>query len=216
MNDCWPATSWAIVDYYLRRKPGFYTIKRALLPTVVGVQRDHHDWSVCHARPAKTSAYRVWVANKLTSETTVDVELRFVSIETGKDLRPAVVKKDVAVAANGTTAVLTGEIDNVADEPHVLAVRMVRGGVCVSRDVDWPQPFKYLSFAGRGVKVESRPGQYVVSAERPTKGLVFDEADGRVLSDNCLDVIPGDDQVVGFSGGGPESPKYRYLGPNEA
>lgn len=146
----------------------------------------------------------------------VDVELRFVSIETGKDLRPALSKKDVTIIANGTTVVISGEIDNTRDEPHVLAARIMQGGVCISRDADWPQPFKYLSFTGRGVKVEASSGKYVVSAERPTKGLVFEEVDGRVLGDNCLDVIPGDDQVVEFSGGDAGSPKYRYLGSDEA
>lgn len=183
---------------------------------MIGVQRDHHDWSVCHARPAKTSAYRVWVASNLTSEVKVDVELRFVSIETGRDLRPAVTKTGITVAANGTTAVVSGEINNVTDEPHVLAARLLRDGVCISRDVDWPQPFKYLSFANRGVKVKSHQEQYLVSAERPTKGLVFEEVDGRVLGDNCLDLIPGDDQVVNFTGGDAGTPKYTYLGSNEA
>ncbi|MFC4777048.1 glycoside hydrolase family 2 protein [Paenibacillus sp. GCM10023252] len=32
-NDCWPATrSWTVVDYYLRRTPSFYPVKRAFAP----------------------------------------------------------------------------------------------------------------------------------------------------------------------------------------
>lgn len=145
----------------------------------------------------------------------MNVELRFVSIESGKDIRPAIIHADVTVTANGTTSVMSGEINNLADEPHVLAARILDSGVTISRDVDWPQPFKYLSFAGRGVKVEAQDEHYVVSVERPTKGIVFEEGDETVLSDNCLDVVPGDPQKVNFRGK-KSKPRYRYLGMEES
>ncbi len=39
LNDCWPTTSWAICDYYLRKKPSYYALARVLAPLAVGVQR---------------------------------------------------------------------------------------------------------------------------------------------------------------------------------
>jgi beta-mannosidase len=39
MNDCWPTTSWAIVDYFLRPKPAFYSIARELRKYTVGMTR---------------------------------------------------------------------------------------------------------------------------------------------------------------------------------
>ena len=39
LNDCWPATSWAIVDYALRPKPAYYLVRRALAPLAVGLVR---------------------------------------------------------------------------------------------------------------------------------------------------------------------------------
>jgi len=47
------------------------------------------------------------------------VTLRFISIETGRDVRPKI-EKEVQVAANGTTDVLEGTINNAFEEPHVL------------------------------------------------------------------------------------------------
>ncbi|KAJ4108671.1 hypothetical protein NW768_012148 [Fusarium equiseti] len=159
LNDCWPATSWSIVDHYLRKKPAFYVIKRALCPIAVGVQREHHDWSVCHARPKKSSTYELWISSSLQHETRVDVELRFLSIDTGKEVKPAVKKDNVAITKNGVTNVLSGVINNVTEDVHVLAARVFQFGECISRDVDWPQPFKYLSFENRGVTVEAQPGK---------------------------------------------------------
>ncbi|KAF9888964.1 hypothetical protein FE257_008134 [Aspergillus nanangensis] len=36
LNNCWPTISWAVVDYYLIRKPAFYAISRALRSLDVG------------------------------------------------------------------------------------------------------------------------------------------------------------------------------------
>ncbi|SPJ78226.1 related to beta-mannosidase [Fusarium torulosum] len=218
LNDCWPATSWSIVDYDLRKKPSFYTIKRALLSLAVGVQREHHDWSVCHARPAKTSSYKVWISSSLQDNVSVDLELRFISINTGKEVKPAVTRNDIIVTSNGTTDVLAGEVDNIAEEDHVLAARIFQNSVCVSRDVDWPQPLKYLCFENRRVKVETFSGGISITSERPTKGLVIEESDEYSLSDNCLDIMPGDCQVVNVRMSTPRLPKLgiQYLGMDQA
>jgi beta-mannosidase len=41
LNDCWPTTrGWTIVDYYLRRTPGFWGVKRAMAPVSVVVALD--------------------------------------------------------------------------------------------------------------------------------------------------------------------------------
>jgi hypothetical protein len=39
VNDCWPTTSWAIVDYFMRPKPAFFAIARELRPFTVGMAR---------------------------------------------------------------------------------------------------------------------------------------------------------------------------------
>lgn len=218
INDCWPGTSWAIIDYYLRKKAAYYALSRVLAPIAIGVQREHHDWSVVHARPAKSSKFSCWVVSNQTKPVLATVELRYVSIETGQDVKPAV-KKEVSLTANGTTEILGGVVDNVADEPYVLAARLFVDGNVISRDADWPQPYKYLTFADRGIEIHqpshgADEGTIRVSAKRPTKGLVFEEREGVLLNDSALDIIPGDDQVVKVSGlkAGSSPLGYRFLG----
>ncbi|KAF4334987.1 beta-mannosidase [Fusarium beomiforme] len=213
MNDCWPTISWAIVDYFLNKKPAYYAIRRALKPIAAGVQRQHHDWSVVHARPAKTSSFSAWVTSSEQEAVTVAVEIRFVSIKTGEDIKDKVFK-NVTLVPNGTTNVLEGQLDHTKDEPHVISVRVLKDGVCVSQDVDWPQPLKYLDFHDRGVKVERVPDGYLISVQRPTKGLVFEELADISFEDNCIDLIPGASVTVKTRGDGqlPTVPNYRYLG----
>lgn len=221
INDCWPTISWAIVDYFQRPKPAYYTVKRVMESLAVGVRRENHDWSVVHARPPTKSKYEIWVASSRREGINATVELRFLSVMNGDNLRPPIVY-DVTVTPNGTTDIVSdGVIDHIAQhQPHVLAVRLWVNGRVVSRDADWPQPLKYLDFSDRGlvVKVQNGniPGQQrlAISVLRPVKCLVFEERDNIKLSDSALDIMPGDEQVVTVSGlSGSDLPlKYRFLG----
>ena len=202
LNDCWPVTSWSIVDYFLRKKPAYYTLARVLAPIAVGVQRAHHDWSISHAHPPATSNFESWVvSNKQDPSITATAELRFISIATGLDIAPKL-EQTIRITPNGTTPTFTGVINNTSSEPHVLAVRLLIDGRVIARDIDWPQPFKYLSFEDRGVEVAYSEGCDVirVRVDKPTKGLVFEERDGVVLGDSCVDVVPGDEIEVSVRG----------------
>ncbi|KAH8836247.1 hypothetical protein RJ55_10012 [Drechmeria coniospora] len=217
LNDCWPCSSWAIVDYFLRKKAAYYAVSRQMRPVAVGVQREHHDWTHGHARPAKRLRFDVWVSSSMMRDFQGDVEIRFVSIETGAEIKPAVCKPGVAVSPNGTTVVFSGDIDCEHEEPHVIAVRLCSGGEVISRDMDWPQPFKYLRFPGRGVEIRASADCYTVTADRPTKCLLIEEVDGVRLSDNGIDLVAGDVQVIQVTGmsGAVGTPRYQYLGQDD-
>lgn len=217
LNDCWPVTSWSICDYYLRRKPAYYAMARVLAPVAIGVRREHHDWSVTHAREPKTQYWELWAVSSALKDMIVDIELRFVSVKTGKDIKAKLMRQDIVLNANGTTNILTGYIDNVSEEAHVLAARMWMKGELVARDTDWPQPLKYLHFPERNVRVEVKHDQMYVSVERPVKCLVFEERQGCHLSDSAIDVVPDDDQVITVRGlkPGDEPLDWTYLGAGE-
>jgi beta-mannosidase len=40
----------------------------------------------------------------------------------------------------------------------------------------------------------------VVSAARPTKGLIFEERTGVLITDSAIDVVPGDEQTIKVKG----------------
>ncbi|THY43434.1 putative beta-mannosidase [Aureobasidium pullulans] len=217
LNDCWPVTSWAIIDYFQRKKPAYYAMRRVLAPIAVAVRRAHHDWSVVHARPAKTSTFECWVSSNSTKTIiATKVELKFISIATGKEIKEALIKKNVKITANGTTNIFDGELNNEKEEPHVLAARIWIDGEdgAVSRDIDWPQPLKYLNMDDRGVKVVFDNGKITVSSQKPTKGLVFEEREGVLVNDSAVDIVPGDEQIITVKGlkAGDVPLKWRYYG----
>jgi len=97
----------------------------------------------------------------------------------------------------------------------------------ISSDVSWPEPIKYLDFGPpeeRGVRVdvvssgnsgdeeeEGRDadggGRNITAVEitvaKPVKGFVFSERPGVEVSDNGLDLIPGEPVRVAIRGGEP-------------
>ncbi len=190
---------------------------RCLAPVAVGVKREHFDWSVTHAREPRSLAWEVWGVSSRLEAVVVDVEVRFWSVESGEEIKHRIVKRGVHLTANGTTDIARGVIDKENEVPHVLAVKMWMDGLLVARDMDWPQPLKYLRFPHRNVQVEVRGQELHVSAQRPVKCLVFEERTGCSLSDSALDLAPGDEQVVHVTGGqeGDAPLRWTYLGAGE-
>jgi beta-mannosidase len=163
----------------------------------------------------------MWVASSRQEVLHGTVELRFLSVVTGKDLRAPAVFTDMTIAPNGSSDITSGVIDHVTEpEPHVLSARLWVDGQIVARDVDWPQPLKYLDFSDRGLEVKQQPGAsagqqlLIISARKPVKCLVFEERENVRLSDSAIDLVPGDEQVVEITGLGASDPLlgYRYLG----
>ncbi|KAG7286421.1 hypothetical protein NEMBOFW57_008731 [Staphylotrichum longicolle] len=224
LNDCWPVVSWAVVDYYLVKKPAYYAIKRAMAPLAVGVARKFHDWTarpadelwkrntghVDHRKALTDIRFDVWVVSSKLETVKGKVVIRFVSVKTGQDVG-ARMEREVEVHPNSCTEVLTElkfdwEKAAVAEPEHfVIHTALWVDGVQTSSDVSWPDPIKYLDFPDRGVKVKYlSQGRVEVSAEKPVKGFVFAEKQGVTLSDNGFDLIPGDEprlvQVEGSDG----------------
>jgi beta-mannosidase len=214
LNDCWPVTSWSIVDYYQRKKPAYYAMKRVLAPIAIGIRREHWDWSVAHARPPKVLKWECWVVSKEPKVIHGEVEIRFISIAKGNEIKEPIRRK-VEITPNGTTNVFNSSLDQSNEEPHVLAARLWIGNSIVSRDCDWPQPFKYYDFPERGLQVQWQGNdEIVVSSARPTKGLVFEEREKVFLEDSMIDVIPGDQQTIRIQGlrAADHPLRWRYLG----
>lgn len=236
LNDCWPGISWAVVDYYLVKKPAYYAISRALRPLDISISRSYHDWThttinptldVGHIDPTVDARnggeITIWISSCRTEDIAVEVDIRLISVRTGKDLGGSPTEGSTwsrLVQSNNATDCGTYRLPpakapsdiNECDPFVVLATLRLDGDV-LADDVAWPQPIKYLDLSGRQVSVTFDGVKAVVSAENPIKGFVFDEAEGMRLSDNGFDVVPGLDRVVIVEA--PESVSqlgYRYIG----
>ncbi|EFY98874.2 beta-galactosidase/beta-glucuronidase (glycoside hydrolase family 2) domain protein [Metarhizium robertsii] len=230
LNDCWPTMSWAVVDYYLVKKPAYYAISRALRPLDVGVSRTYHDWTqtgyyidensqlctgqVDQTLPARESTFDVWIASSKVQAVNAKVTVRFISIRSGRDVSESITAS-VSASANATTTVFSSKplkpsiphhddytipFDVTQYDPYVVYTTLSIDGAVVATDAAWPDPIKFLDLSNRGISFAISENRVTVSSDRPVKGFVFEEVQGMKLSDNGFDIMPGEKHVVAVEG----------------
>lgn len=208
INDCWPVTSWAICDYYLRPKHAYYTVKREMAPLSVGITRREHR----HPRDKYTRVHvdhatriEVWASNLELEpvQGKVDCVLRVWDVETGERTHDVVVASNVDIPANRSTelAALDVPVRNpgAGEEARaVVAAYLVSSsdGKQLARYVNWPEPLKYLHLQKpKKLVAELAQDNSVVrvSADVPVKGLALEcDDDAVVFGDNLVDLVPGE------------------------
>ncbi|CAJ2512078.1 Uu.00g077030.m01.CDS01 [Anthostomella pinea] len=234
LNDCWPTMSWAVVDYYLVKKPAFYAIAHALTPLAVGISTTYHQWTAGHddpTLPSRDIKFDLWIASSRLQPVQVDITIRFISIRTGQDVLPPKKLDSLTAESNSTTEVIrdckveatgppfdpTRPFDLAAYDPYVIHAAISADNKVVATDIAWPQPLKYLDFSSREVVFKAVSSSRVsITATRPVKGFVFEETRAtKKLSDNGFDIIPGEKVVVDVMGVSVDSLRYTYIGASE-
>jgi beta-mannosidase len=194
INDCWPVTSWAFIDYALRPKAAYYTLKRELAPLAIGLA------------PAAGGA-EVWALNGALQPAEAELELRAWTL--GGEL-VAERRSPLALAPNQAAELGAFEFDPAAR--LVIGARLLAGGAVLARAALWPEPLKYLDLPDPSLAVERLAGdQLRLRAERPAKGVLLSAGDGVAWGDNMLDIMPGDEQVIEARGLGGADVSVRWL-----
>ncbi|KAJ7165676.1 glycoside hydrolase [Mycena crocata] len=201
LNDCWPVTSWAIADYFLRPKPIYYTIARQLATYSVGVMRTviknrANDRPPQYYEFGNFQSYgatlEIWGTNASLTERAATLELHFVDLKSTWThtemhsiiLLPNQATELLALPCPGPPAdaatLPTGDALFTTTHSVVVGARLMdeESGAVLARYADWPQPFRFIEPAllrspGLKVGVDAETGNVTVSAERPVKGLVL-------------------------------------------
>ncbi|KAF5322547.1 hypothetical protein D9619_000300 [Psilocybe cf. subviscida] len=231
INDCWPVTSWAIADYFLRPKPAYFAIARELRPFTVGMTRKEIKKFADERSAAEftiATELQIWGTNNTLEQKKVTLEVTFFNLadEAWKESW----SKEVLLSANSSTELYKGEVvgqpvrTKLSDPPKniIISARLLDGDVILGRYSNWPEPFKYIHFpdlSELGFKVEvSADGAAVkLSTNRPMKGIVLDVEGGEAKwTDQAIDLVPGDPQTVRVLGLKGRSVKTRFLGDGSA
>ncbi|KAF8761348.1 Glycosyl hydrolases family 2 [Rhizoctonia solani] len=215
INDCWPVTSWAIVDYFLRPKPAYFTIARELRPYTVGMTRKTIKTPL-GPRSALYSSIEtrleMWGTNSTLEAKNAILEIRSFDLEDGGKLIDTQ-RLDVTLAPNSSTELWKARLPG--EDSKVLA-----------RYSNWPEPFKFIHFPSPeevGLRISTTNGEnpnetlVTLSTSIPIKGIILDtEGEDAKWSDQAIDLVPGDDQTVVVEGLKGRDVKARYLGDGSA
>jgi len=229
INDCWPVTSWAIADYFLRPKPAYFSIKRELAPLVVGMTRKEHK-DFADARTATNFTIRteiqLWGANSTLEPVRVTLEIAVFDLHSDWTEKHT---HKVELPPNASTELWTGPLPGQAvrtkasEVPRTLVVSarlLSEDGRVLARYANWPEPFKFVHFPPKdalGLDIRTEGEKVTLSSKKPIKGIVLDvDGEAAQWSDQALDLVPGDPQTVLARGLNGRAVKARFLGDGTA
>ncbi len=196
LNDCWPVTSWALIDSALRPKAAYYVARRELAALSVGL-----------ARNSPTSV-EVWATNGTLATVNAKLHVTMWTLD-GKHMGE--VQRSYVLPPN--RSIELGEIPCQESASWVLGASLQEEDGLVAYTTCWPEPFKYLTLPNPHITLV-RMGDDILKlvAERPAKGVWLEASDSVKWSDNMLDLLPGQPRVIQASGLGDNAVIMRWLG----
>ena len=224
-NDCWPVTSWSIVDYYLRPKHAYHTVKREMAPISLGVTRKESlvpKDKYTRAYIDKITKVEIWGSNLTLKDLTVDVVVKAFDVISGKETFSKTVKSGLVLPENRSTEIIAMDVPvkvkNSGEEARiVVAAYLIQDGKQIARYINWPEPLKYVHLQKPMHLTAdiSKDGKTIdISAEVPVKGVAVESEDDEVIfEDNLVDIVPGEIVSIGVTGANKGSKiTTRYLG----
>ncbi|KAF9554321.1 glycoside hydrolase [Agrocybe pediades] len=204
-NDCWPVVSWAIIDYFMRPKPVYYTIARELAKFSVGIFRNvlknrendrPRQFYEFGAIQTIGTTLEVWGTNSTLRTRNAKLELHFFDLNTSDWTHTTT--QSVLLLPNQSTELIKcacpvpappHEHDAGVDLPGdgwrsatvVAHARLVdeETGEVLARYSDWPEPYRYLTPPDPKLEITVVGTPPALKVERPAK-CVFLSADSSV------------------------------------
>jgi len=233
LNDCWPVTSWAIADYFLRPKPAYFAIARELQTYTVGMTRKT-DKTFANSKTAAfftiDTTLDIWGTNKTLEHKNVTLSVTCFDLE---DYQWTYTwEQDAVLASNASTEIFKGPLpgqptrtkESQTPKSIIVSAKLSdrSTGAVLARTTNWPEPYKYLKFPSvKEVGLTITPlgdGESIeLLAHRPVKGIVLD-AEGEFVKwgDQAIDLVPGDPQIIKAEGLKGRTIKARFLGDGSA
>ena len=185
-NDCWPTVrSWTIVDYYLRRTPCFWPVRRAFAPVIVVVTREEETVSIYGVNEGETRQAQLRygllaLAGDYPSDTTIEVNL----------------------PANASTLLAefpAAQWDALGVESHVAFALLLDGTREISRDCLLLPLFKEMRWPAAEVRVTRRDGKAIFASDTFAWRVCLDLDGETALPDNFFDLYPGIPTVLDWA-----------------
>jgi beta-mannosidase len=188
-SDCWGAIGWTIVDYYLRKKPSYYFVRRAFEPILASIQQGDNRLSF-------------WLSNDTLQDTRGTLEYGLVDLRTSETREQT---SEAKVAANSSVRVAELDISQLApDEVGRWAAycRFIAGGQVVSRNrwfltgfylnaLDMPKAHLAQRLDGEALVLKADSFAWQVQIATPA---------GVEAEDNHFDLLPGEERRIRLRG----------------
>ncbi|MFG6486149.1 hypothetical protein ACG04R_05660 [Roseateles sp. BYS78W] len=179
LNDCWPVTSWALIDSSGTVKPAWHAVRRALSPLAVAVRLE----------PGQT---RLAVMNGSATACAVTLQLRVFAMD-GRQLASTQAAQDVPAAS---CVEITQSLPGFAEPVVAELCALDADGRELARDCAWTEPFKFYRLGDARIDIAVDGQALLLATDRPVKGLWL-AGNGLAPADNFIDLVPGAPRRIG-------------------
>jgi len=197
LNDCWPVTSWALIDSSGEAKPAWHAVRRALASLSVSLRLE-------------SGRARMVLMNAPPEPCPARLELRVFAL----DGRLLVEHELLAEFAPNGTVELIQALPDFGEEPVAaeLCAFDARGAAELARDCAWTEPFKFHRLPEARITASRERNALLLSTDKPVKGLWLSaQGSARAFEDNFIDLMPGLPRKVAVRGEPPRRLEFRAL-----
>ena len=220
-NDCWPCTSWSIVDYHRRPKLAYYAIKREMNGLTLGLRRvlkertqqsRDEDMEI----PPNTQAQRwheieLWACNLTPCKMEAKVSIQSYHLDTGGRKCHPELSQTITIPPSRSIEINRFAIPAPAsahDQTVIVAMLSCPGKQEARPFFNWPEPLKYAHLPHPLFELLLSPDKqelgYLnlrIRANAPAKSVVVeiegeDTAGADLLDDNGFDMAPHIEKTV--------------------
>jgi beta-mannosidase len=203
-SDCWGAVGWTVVDYYLRKKPSYYFVRRAFEPVLASIEQEDRHLAFC-----------------LSNDTLRDVEGR---LEYGLvGLQDSELQEHtIGAVAPANSSVRAAELDVnhlVPGETGRWAAycRFVAEGQTVSLNRRFLAGFRFNSLEMPKARFSHRLDDDVLvfKADSYVWQIRIEAPAGLEADDNYFDLLPGEERRIQMRGPKAFLPRAKVTALNE-
>jgi len=199
LNDCWPVTSWSLIDSRLTPKAAYWYARRFFTPVLVSATR-------------VAGGVEVWLVNDALERAGGHLDVSAMTFAGRVRHR---VRRDVTVPANAARRVMRipERRLNLTDPAEcVLVAELTVGTLTISRSVMLFEKPRRIAFpeptiTAKVARIDPSNHWLVLTSDVFVKDLCLDFGDLDVdLTDNYLDLLPGREALVAVSCKRPTAP----------
>ena len=186
LNDCWPGTSWSLIDYELLPKASYYYARTFFAPVAATIDHD----------PGKPAA--VWLVNDRREAVEDELLLEVKTFE-GKTLRTEAMRIAAGPGEARRVAVFAEEDLLNGGRPESAVVRLRSRGGLFPDNVYYLRDFKDLALpkARLSVRRDAGGSAITVATDNLARFVMLDIPQGEVAcSDNFFDLLPGESRTI--------------------
>jgi beta-mannosidase len=183
LNDCWPVTSWAIIDSNLLPKPAYYFVKNIFNQQIITFLKSDTSIEVIFIN----SAFETFHGH---------VKTQIVNLAKGKV--EFIEKKNITLKGDRRLSVSSvSGFASIADGSSVIVVSIYnREGRMVHRNYYAGKEWKHISLPRPELSLKKlKDNSLQVETDKPAFFITL-SSDGLVFSDNSFILLPGEKEII--------------------